>query len=154
VALQLQLRRLVMVPARLALLSRDLTLAESLRAALGSSMAIVPCRGGDDLENADVVVLENVDHEEEERLIARLRRTAPLAEVVVIATQRPVEEAMSTLRAGVFAVLIHPVAIVDLVNAITGALARKRRAEARIRQLESQEAPRPPSSASTPRRNP
>ncbi len=139
---------------RVAVLSRDPALAESLRASLAAVIVSLPVEGsGDALDDADVIVLEDLDHEEEERVIARLRSSAPLREVVVIASHRPMEKALSALRSGVFVVLTYPVSTHELVNEIARAAARKRRAEARIRQLESEESSRRESTSPAFRRN-
>lgn len=139
---------------RVAVLSRGPELAESLRDSLAAIIVARPVEGsGDALNDADVVVLEDLDRDEEQRVIAHLRSRAPLAEVVVIASHRPMEEAMSALRSGVFAVLTHPVSTQEIVNEIARAATRKRRAEARIRQLECEETSAGPSSAPKSRRN-
>lgn len=153
-ALSLQFTVFVMAAPRVAVLSRDPAFAESLRASVADAMVVLQ----DDVspgeqDDVDVVVLEDLDHDEEERIIARLRSSAPLTEVVVIASHRPMEEAMSALRSGVFAVLTYPVSTNELVNEIASAAARKRRAEARIRQLESEESSRRASTSPTFRRN-
>lgn len=152
-ALSLQNEAFVMAPPRVAILSRDPAFAESLRASFAATIVALPAGGSDRVPaDADVVVLEDLGHEEEQRVIEHLRCSAPLAEVVVIATHRPMEEAMSALRSGVFAVLTYPVSTDELVNEITRATSRKRRAEARIRQLESDESSLGASPAPAPRR--
>lgn len=68
-------------------------------------------------------------------LVERLRRDAPLVEVVVVSANPVVEDAVLVLRSGAFAVLEPCVADEELVGTVRAAATRKRRAEVRIEQL-------------------
>jgi len=69
-------------------------------------------------------------------LAERLRRDAPLAEVVVVSADPVVEDAVLVLRSGAFAVLEPCVAGEQLVETVLAAATRKKRAEARIKELD------------------
>lgn len=85
----------------------------------------------------DVLVVEVPGLETAEWALAeRLRRDAPLAEVVVVSADPVVEDAVQVLRSGAFAVLEPCVAGDRLVQTVRAAAGRKRRAEARIEELE------------------
>lgn len=89
-----------------------------------------------DLEGVDVLVIDTDALSAGE--LARLNRLHarwPLVEVVAVTGGLPVEEAVEALRAGVFTVLQHPVADRLLVETITQAGRRHRRARARLEEL-------------------
>jgi DNA-binding NtrC family response regulator len=90
-------------------------------------------------------------------LIDAIRRAAPLVEVVAISSEPVVPDAVGALRAGVFAVLEYPVSSEQLEQTIRDAAGRKRRADARIREL-TREQPwerpaRPPAAPNDPERS-
>ncbi|HSO24558.1 MAG TPA: hypothetical protein VLT81_16770 [Chondromyces sp.] len=89
-----------------------------------------------DLDDVDVLVIDTdaLSAAELERL-NRLHARWPLVEVVTVTGGLPVEEAVEALRAGVFTVLQHPVADELLVETITQAGRRHRRARARLEEL-------------------
>jgi DNA-binding NtrC family response regulator len=88
------------------------------------------------LEGVDVLVLDtdSLTASDLERA-ASLRRHHPLVEVVAVAGDSPVSEAVKALRTGVFTVLQHPVADGLLVEALVAAGRRHRHARMRLEQL-------------------
>ena len=89
-----------------------------------------------DLADIDVLVLDisglAIDEVE---LVVRLQRFEPLIEVVAIAGDSPVADAVKALRSGVFTVLQHPVPTAGLLDAIIQAGRRHRRAWVRLAEL-------------------
>jgi DNA-binding NtrC family response regulator len=68
-------------------------------------------------------------------LIDGIRQAAPLVEVVAISSEPVVRDAVGALRSGAFAVLEYPVSSEQLEQTIRDAAGRKRRAQARILEL-------------------
>ena len=89
-----------------------------------------------DLADVDVLVLDisglAIDEVE---LVACLQQFEPLIEVVAIAGDSPVADAVKALRSGVFTVLQHPVPTARLLDAIIQAGRRHRRAWVRLAEL-------------------
>lgn len=88
------------------------------------------------LEDVEVLVLDtdSLTGRDLERA-EDLRRERPLVEVLAIAGDSPVADAVRALRAGAFTVLQHPVADATLAQALTAAGRRHRRAKARLTAL-------------------
>jgi len=85
----------------------------------------------------DVVVVETDGADGDRlRLVDELRAASPLTEVVVVASSGRVPEAVRALRSGAFTVLRHPVAPAALLESVSQAGARHRRAVRRIAELE------------------
>jgi DNA-binding NtrC family response regulator len=87
----------------------------------------------------DALVVE-VDglSEDQRQMLDRACRVAPLMEVISISTLPEVSDAVEACRSGVYAVLQYPVSSEEFIRAVVGAGRRKRRAELRMRQLESE----------------
>jgi len=69
-------------------------------------------------------------------LLERVRQIAPLVEVVAVSADPAVQRTVQALRTGVYAVLEYPVSSDLLAATLTEACRRKRRAEARMAQLD------------------
>lgn len=128
-------------PIRVAVVSADpvyvQTLTEFLRRrGIEVSRAGADAASGLDLDRVDVLLVETHGAAADEwALLERVRRQAPLVEVVAISSDPLVREAVRALRAGLYAVLQYPVSGDQLAETIAGAGTRKRRAEVRMRQL-------------------
>lgn len=129
-------------PITVAVASRDRVYLDSLSASLGRDGLIVrgflPAGGrpGASLEGIDVLVLDTESLTSADlELAADQRRDHPLVEVVAIAGESQVADAVRALRAGVFTVLQHPVADGTLVETLSAAGRRHRSARARLAEL-------------------
>ena len=92
------------------------------------------------LSGVDVLVLDTdtlTDSDLERVAIAQ--QSQPLVEVVAVAGDSAVAEAVKALRAGVFTVLQHPVADGLLVEALVAAGRRHRHARERLEELNGSE---------------
>jgi DNA-binding NtrC family response regulator len=86
--------------------------------------------------HADVVVAEIHGLASAEwRVVEAMRAARPLIEAVVISADPLVSDAVRAMRAGAFAVLGYPLMPEQLADIVGLACARKRRAEARLREL-------------------
>ncbi|HEY3359288.1 MAG TPA: hypothetical protein VGQ83_38925 [Polyangia bacterium] len=93
-------------------------------------------RPATDLGAFDVVLIDSPDLGEAEwTLVARVRARSPMMEIVIIAADGAVDNAVLAVRTGVFAVLPSPVTREQLRTAVAGAHRRKRRGEQRIAAL-------------------
>jgi DNA-binding NtrC family response regulator len=129
-------------PLTVAIVSRDRVYRDSLaqplrRFALRVRTLQMTASGEPaDLEDVDVLVIDTDALSAGELAgLNRLHARWPLVEVVAVTGGLPVEEAVEALRAGVFTVLQHPVADRLLVETITQAGRRHRRARARLEEL-------------------
>lgn len=132
-------------PIRVVVVSSDRVYASSLEEFLTAVGMTVRClsptqRLPDPVPTegwADVVLVEIHGLDSSEwRLLEDVRRREPLVEVVAISSDPVVEDAVCALREGVYSVLQYPVSSEQLADTITRAMARKRRAEGRLRELD------------------
>lgn len=132
-------------PIRVVVVSSDRVYASSLAEFLTAAGMTVRClsptqRLPDPVLTegwADVVLVEIHGLDSSEwRLLEDVRRREPLVEVVAISSDPVVEDAVCALREGVYSVLQYPVSSEQLADTITRAVARKRRAEGRLRELD------------------
>jgi DNA-binding NtrC family response regulator len=151
---------------RVLVASNDLVYGDSLRSRLSrtgmeveqQTVAAAVDRSNTALARVDVMLVEATGLSPDDwRGLDRVRQRSPLVELVLIAADPQVREAVSALRSGVFAVLQHPISGPELARTLVSACTRKRHAEARIWQLNHdrrwtlQDAPAPPGSALQPR---
>jgi DNA-binding NtrC family response regulator len=139
-------------PITVAVVSRDRVYLDSLSASLGRRGLVVRVflPAGEvpptSLEGVDVLVLDTDSLTASDlELATDLQRGHPLVEVVAIAGDSPVADAVKALRAGVFTVLQHPVADGTLVEVLIAAGRRHRHARERLAELNGAgDAPRSP----------
>ncbi len=129
-------------PIDVAVATRDLVYLESLTTSLArygiSVRSLAP--GGEaateTLEDLEVLVLDTESLAPSDlEWVEAVHRARPLVEVLAIAGEPSVAEAVRALRAGVFTVLQHPVADALLAEALRAAGRRHRHAKARLDAL-------------------
>ncbi|HOC43880.1 MAG TPA: hypothetical protein PKJ99_12765 [Thermoanaerobaculales bacterium] len=130
------------LPITVAVASRDQVWMDCLSAQLGRrgllvrelALAVEPRAAV--LAGVDVVVLDTQSLTSADLATAQsMRRSFPLVEVVAIAGDSPVADAVRALRDGVFTVLQHPVAGDLLLESLVAAGRRHRHAQARFEEL-------------------
>jgi DNA-binding NtrC family response regulator len=125
-----------------AVASRDRVWVDSLSSSLGRhglrvrELALAEAPRSAALVGVDVLLLDTDSLTAEDlALAAALRRSVPLVEVVALAGDSPVADAVRALRDGVFTVLQHPVADGLLLESLVAAGRRHRHAQARFEEL-------------------
>jgi DNA-binding NtrC family response regulator len=129
-------------PIDVAVATRDLVYLESLTTSLArfgiAVRSLAPGGGADTvtLEDLDVLVLDTDSLAPTDlEWVEAVHRDRPLVEVLAIAGDSSVADAVRALRAGVFTVLQHPVADTLLAEALLAAGRRHRHARARLDAL-------------------
>ena len=130
-------------PITVAVASRDRVWVDCLAASLGRrglrvrELALAAAAPASALAGVDVLVLDTESLTAEDlAATAGLRRSFPLVEVVAIAGDSAVADAVRALRDGVFTVLQHPVADGELLESLVAAGRRHRHAQARFQELD------------------
>ena len=130
-------------PITIAVASRDRVWADCLAASLGRrgllvrELALATTQRATALAGVDVLVLDTESLTAGDlATTASLRRSFPLVEVVAIAGDSAVADAVRALRDGVFTVLQHPVADGELLESLVAAGRRHRHAQARFQELD------------------
>ena len=151
-------------PIDVAVATRDLVYLESLTMSLArfgiSVRSLTPGEaiGTETLEGLEVMVLDTESLAPSDlEWVEAVHRDWPLVEVLTIAGEPSVAEAVRALRTGVFTVLQHPVADALLAEALLAAGRRHRHARARLDALNGKRhhldaAPGPPRGVSPRRR--
>lgn len=131
-----------LLPLTVAIVSRDRVYRDSLASPMRRlGLRVVALELGNEdvpasLAGIDVLVVDSdALWADDLDSVNRLRASWPLVEVVAVAGDLPVEEAVEALRAGVFSVLQHPVTDDVLVATIAEAARRYRRGRTRLEEL-------------------
>jgi len=129
-------------PFTVAVASRDRVWVDSVSSSLHRhglrvrELALAGAPRGAALVGVDVLLLDTDSLTAEDLAQAAvLRRSVPLVEVVALAGDSPVADAVRALRDGVFTVLQHPVADGLLLESLVAAGRRHRHAQARFEEL-------------------
>jgi DNA-binding NtrC family response regulator len=150
-----------------AIASRDRVWVGSLASSLGRfSIDVLPLVPGASevpwtLDGVDVLIVDSGSLTASDlATVDTLHASHPLVEVLAIAGDSSVADAVRALRAGAFTVLQHPVSDARLVEALLAAGQRHRHARARLEALNGSseghrhsQVDRPPARAKRPRRD-